>query len=53
MIADLMAGEQNDFTSHFIVNKKVPYAGPKVLRAFFGALKKAYMVNVVKQTRNY
>jgi len=52
IIADLMAGEQNEFTSHFIVNKKIPYAGPKVLRSFFGALKKAYMVNVVKNTRN-
>jgi len=53
IIADLMAGEKNEFTSHFIVNKKIPYAGPKVLRSFFGALKKTYMVNVVKHTRNY
>ena len=53
IIADLMAGEKNEFTSHFIVNKKIPYAGPKALRSFFGALKKAYMVNVVKNSRNY
>ena len=53
IIADLMAGEKNEFTAHFIVNKKIPYAGPKVLRSFFGALKKAYLVNIVKCTRNY
>jgi hypothetical protein len=48
-----MAGEKNEFTSHFIVNKRIPYAGPKVLRAFFGALKKAYMVNVVKNAGQF
>ena len=48
MIADLMAGEKNDFTTHFTVNRKIPYAGPKVLRSFFGGLKKWYMVNVEK-----
>ncbi|MCP4142476.1 MAG: FAD-dependent oxidoreductase [Chloroflexi bacterium] len=36
MIADLMAGESNQFTKHFIVNRKVPYVGPKYLRGFFG-----------------
>jgi len=36
IIADLMAGESNEFTSHFIVNRKIPYAGPKPLRATFG-----------------
>ena len=53
IIADLMAGEINEFTSHFIVNKKIPYAGPKVLRSFFGALKKMYLVNVVKNTGHF
>jgi glycine/D-amino acid oxidase-like deaminating enzyme len=48
MIAELMAGEKNEFTEHSIINRKIPYAGPKVLRAFFGALKKWYLVNVVK-----
>jgi hypothetical protein len=43
-----MAGEKNEFTTHFVVNRKIPYAGPKVLRSFFGGLKKWYMVNVVK-----
>jgi glycine/D-amino acid oxidase-like deaminating enzyme len=33
MIADLMAGEDNAFTSHYIVNRKVPWAGPQHLRA--------------------
>ncbi|MCP4427629.1 MAG: FAD-dependent oxidoreductase [Chloroflexi bacterium] len=39
MIADLMARESNEFTSHFIVNRKIPYAGPMLLRGLFG---KAY-----------
>jgi glycine/D-amino acid oxidase-like deaminating enzyme len=36
IIADLLAGESNEFTSHFIVNRKVPYAGPMRLRGMFG-----------------
>jgi glycine/D-amino acid oxidase-like deaminating enzyme len=36
IIADLMAGEDNLFTSHFIVNRKIPYAGPRNLRGMFG-----------------
>ena len=35
MIADMMAGESNEFTEHFIVNRKIPYAGPKMLRGLF------------------
>ncbi len=35
VIADLMTGESNEFTSHFIVNRKVPYAGPASLRGYF------------------
>ncbi len=53
IIADLMAGEKNEFTSHFIVNKKIPYAGPRVLRSFFITLEKFYLVNVVKNTGNF
>ena len=53
IIADLMAGEKNEFTTHYIVNKKVPYAGPKILRSFFGNLKKKYMVNIVKNAGNF
>ncbi|MBL7163868.1 MAG: FAD-dependent oxidoreductase [Anaerolineales bacterium] len=36
IIADLMAGEKNQFTDHFIVNRKIPYAGPARLRGIFG-----------------
>jgi glycine/D-amino acid oxidase-like deaminating enzyme len=50
IIADLMAGEKNEFTTHLVVNRNIPYAGPKVLRSFFGVLKKWYMVNVVKNS---
>lgn len=38
----------NEFTSHAAVNRKIPYAGPRVLRSYFGHLKKWYMVNVDK-----
>ena len=48
MIAELMTGEKNEFTEHFIINRPIPYAGPKFLRASFSILKKWYMVNVVK-----
>jgi gamma-glutamylputrescine oxidase len=48
MIAELMTGEKNEFTEHFIINRSIPYSGPKFLRAFFGILKKWYLVNVVK-----
>ncbi len=40
MIADLMAGESNKFTNHYLVNNNIPYAGPKHLRGFFGKLYK-------------
>ena len=36
IIADLMAGESNEFTNHYIVNHPVAYAGPTSLRGFFG-----------------
>jgi glycine/D-amino acid oxidase-like deaminating enzyme len=32
IIADLMAGERNAFTESEIVNRKIPYAGPQVVR---------------------
>jgi len=53
MIADLMANEKNKFTSHYIINRKIPYAGPQMLRSFFGALKKMYMINIVKASGNF
>jgi glycine/D-amino acid oxidase-like deaminating enzyme len=36
IIADLMAGESNNFTEHYVVNHKIPYAGPTSLRGLFG-----------------
>ncbi len=45
IIADLMAGESNKFTNHYMVNKKIPYAGPKLLRGLFG---KAYKWKKIK-----
>lgn len=46
MISDLMAGESNQFTNHFIVNRKIPYAGPKSLRGIFGRGVKWMMENL-------
>jgi hypothetical protein len=45
MIADLLAGESNEFTSHFIVNRKIRYAGPARLRGMFGKVVKWLMEN--------
>jgi len=36
IIADLMAGESNEFTNHYVVNHHIPYAGPTSLRGIFG-----------------
>jgi len=36
IIADLMAGESNEFTNHYVVNHQLPYAGPTRLRGVFG-----------------
>jgi hypothetical protein len=35
IIADLMAGDLNDFTDHYSVNRNIPYAGPTSLRKYF------------------
>jgi len=40
IIADLMAGESNEFTNHYAVNHKIPYAGPANLRQFFSGFAK-------------
>ncbi len=47
MIAELMAGEKNEFTKYFIVNRNLRYLGLKVLRSFFGTLKND-MENIAK-----
>jgi glycine/D-amino acid oxidase-like deaminating enzyme len=36
IIADLMSGESNEFTNHYVVNHPIPYAGPTSLRGVFG-----------------
>jgi glycine/D-amino acid oxidase-like deaminating enzyme len=35
IIADLMAGESNEFTNHYVVNHDIPYSGPTALRGVF------------------
>jgi glycine/D-amino acid oxidase-like deaminating enzyme len=40
IIADLMAGESNEFTNHYVVNQPISYAGPTVLRGKFGRVAK-------------
>ncbi len=35
MIADLMAKESNIYTNHFIVDREIPYAGPRFMRGIF------------------
>lgn len=37
MIAELISGEINDFTNHYVVNHHMPYAGPTGLRRYFAA----------------
>jgi glycine/D-amino acid oxidase-like deaminating enzyme len=43
IIAELMAGESNKFTNHYIVNRKIPFAGPVFLRGFFINAYKRYL----------
>jgi glycine/D-amino acid oxidase-like deaminating enzyme len=43
IIADLIAGESNKFTNHFIVNRKYPYLGPVWLRSIGISLYRRYM----------
>lgn len=43
IIAELMAGEENDFTNHFVVNQNIPYAGPRVARKYISIAAKRLM----------
>jgi glycine/D-amino acid oxidase-like deaminating enzyme len=43
IISDLMAGESNDLTDLFVVNRKLPYAAPQALRVVPWRLYKWYM----------
>jgi glycine/D-amino acid oxidase-like deaminating enzyme len=45
IIADLMAGESNEFTNHYVVNHPIPYAGPTRLRGVFARGGKWVMEN--------
>ncbi len=36
IIGDLMAGESNEFTNHYVVNHRIPYAGTAGLRVLLG-----------------
>ena len=40
IIADLMAGESNEFADHYVVNHQIPYAGPTKLRGKFSSAAK-------------
>ena len=40
LITDLMAGEESELTDLFVVNRKIPYAGPSSLRSLFARLYK-------------
>ena len=48
IISDLMAGKQNEFTTHYFVNRKIPYAGPRFLRSMFGTMAKWYLVSIIR-----
>ncbi len=45
IIADLMAGESNEFTNHYVVNRKIPYAGPVRFRGIFAKTAKKMMAS--------
>jgi glycine/D-amino acid oxidase-like deaminating enzyme len=43
IISELMAGESTDLTDLFVVNHKIPYAGPRSLRIVFARAYKEYL----------
>jgi glycine/D-amino acid oxidase-like deaminating enzyme len=43
IISELMAGESSELTDLFVVDHKIPYAGPKALRILFARLYKGYL----------
>jgi glycine/D-amino acid oxidase-like deaminating enzyme len=43
IIAELMAGESSELTDLFVVNHKIPYAGPQNLRILSARLQKWYL----------
>jgi len=43
IISELIAGESSELTDLFVVNHKIPYAGPRELRILFARLYKWYL----------
>jgi glycine/D-amino acid oxidase-like deaminating enzyme len=46
IIADLMAGESNEFTRHYVTNHKIPFAGTTRLRGAFAPAAKWLMTRM-------
>ncbi|GAB4351162.1 MAG: FAD-dependent oxidoreductase [Candidatus Abyssubacteria bacterium] len=50
IISDLIAGEESDLTKLFVVNHKIPYAGPANLRIVSARLHKWYLMRSSEKT---
>lgn len=50
IISDLMVGEQSELTDLFVVNHRIPYAGPTNLRILFARLHKWYLTRTSSKT---
>lgn len=48
IIADLMAGESNEFTRHPIVNHNIPYAGTRFIRAALAGPVRAHALEILR-----
>ena len=44
LIADLMAGEESEFTKLFVLNHQIPYMGPTSLRYLAAWMQKRYLM---------
>jgi glycine/D-amino acid oxidase-like deaminating enzyme len=50
IITDLIAGEESDLTKLFVVNHRIPYAGPEKLRIVSARLQKWYLMRTSEKT---
>ena len=50
MIAELIAGESSELTDLFVLNHKIPYAGPRNLRIMFAKMQKWYLTRGSSKT---
>jgi len=50
MIAELIAGESSERTDLFVMNHKIPYAGPRNLRILFAKMQKWYLTRGSSKT---